>query len=171
MQVVESVGTIPEDDIVSLFSRVERTLWDEARGSWRGWTGATLEDPYGTQIVKHEGAARMIWDAVLQAAPALESRFESTKTVTISKNGVAIERHRDNPLYEGDWKLLLYANAASDGDVAGTRFFPHGVREPPLDIPYSVGAVTLFRMDIEHEGARIPAGVMKRTLGLRLKAK
>jgi len=163
-------------DASALFARVERQLWQEARHLWRGWKGATVDAPYGTQVVNHADAAAVVWRAALEHFPRLSDRFERTDTVTLAKNARPIERHRDNPAFPGTHKLLIYCNDADDCDVGGTRFFPappssSSASQTAVDVTYGAGRVVIFDLNVEHEGLRNPSGRVKRALGLRIREK
>jgi len=172
MQDVVRLGTFARDDAFALFERVESSLWDGSRAQWRGRTGSTVRAPYGTQIIRNDVVARLVWDSVValfDTEVVLTDHFTPTDTITLAKNGRAIERHRDNVAYAGDWKLLVYCNHSDDGDVAGTRFFTRDGGS--VDMAYAPGAVVLFNLALEHEGLPVPQSKLKRTLGLRLQAR
>jgi len=158
-----------EDAALRLYTYLECELWDCARSCWRGWKGASVSDPYGTQVIVNAAAAEVFWRAALALEPSLGDRFERTDTVTLAKNNRAIERHRDNVAYAGTHKLLLYANGVGDCDVGGTRF--HLRDGTALDVEYVAGRLVLFDLSLEHEGLRNVSGHVKRTLGLRITAR
>jgi len=153
----------------TLFDTMEEMLWRSARSQWVAANPSNGR--YKSQILREPESAAYLW-SVLQ--PMLVSRFgdgafEATQVVSISKDCSPILRHVDNVRYEGNWKLLVYANDAENGrGVAGTRFFDvDGAAS--LDVDFEPGGVVLFDMRLQHEGLPLRHGALKRTLGLRLR--